>query len=73
MKVYTSLSKMHENEDSISKCIEIFYLPEEKDKNAYVRYYLECTILEAFEAIIKEFPETNKCEYRVRYYGTEQH
>lgn len=73
MKVYTSLDKMHEKETNASTCVEIFYLPEEKDKNAYVRYYLECSISEAFEAIIKEFPETNKCEYRVRYYVAEQH
>ena len=71
MKVYTSLSKMQEKENNIGNCVEIFYLPEEKDKNAYVRYYLECSISEAFEAIIKEFPETNQCEYRVRYYGAE--
>ncbi len=69
MKVYTSLDEIHEKETNVSTCIEIFYLPEED--NAYVRYYLECSISEAFEAIIKEFPETNQCEYRVCYYVAE--
>lgn len=72
MKVYTSLDRMQEKETNVSTCVEIFYLPK-KHSNAYVRYYLECTISEAFEAIIKEFPETNQCEYRVRYYVEEQH
>lgn len=67
MKIYKSFKELESSNPTSKTCIEIFYLVG-SDEYKFVRYYLECTILEAIENFIKEFPEHNNCEYRVRYY-----
>lgn len=69
MQSYNSFAALNGAVDKFDTCTEIFY----KMLNGYanVRYYINCSMLEAIEDFIKTFPTVNKCEYIVRYYDSE--